>query len=989
MAEAIAAVGFAGALVQLTEFSYEILKRMVQIRSRIGPAYAKPFREIENQLPLLLSIVERIRPQITARNVSEADEIALKKTIDGCHDQARRLDALLDDVFPARDAPRLVQLWKAMTSVRKERRFLLIEQALEHYKSTLTLYLALESQSKISNEISTPEQTVRYCVPSVQVSCFVGREGALLDLSQKLGSSENIAHVRVAVVLGMGGLGKTQFVLEYCRRAFMNQRFGAVFWADASTPTALSHSFASITKFLVGGRRSYADTEAKIAFVKSTLGTWSEPWLLVYDNFDQPGIFHRTPLQKYFPVSAHGAIVIISRHAEAERLGATIQLEGMSEEEGLELLLRRSGLRMQSENALEGRNIVQRLGHLPLAIDQAGAYISARKLGLKHFMDHYNERRVAVLKHTPELWEYRKSLRDAVEESSINVFTTWEMSFQYIGIDELQKYHKTHFLTVSAFLDNQNVAEDLFRNSFESSRYPPDWMNIFSTDSRWDKYKFQDVLVELRNLALIQSLDDTNQDFCKFSLHPLVQDWLKLRQNGSSRQRFTKETILMLTTYLSERHIDHYSLDKRQIALLHLDACVRNDSEYLQEGDNLGTGDFRLSASRFASFYKRQARYKESKTLCQRVLDAAEKELGPEGPDTLKAVSRLGNIYNKEGQYGEAELFYLRALNGQEKELGSDHPDTLQTVLDLASVHFKKGKYDDARPLFERALDSYERTSGANHLRTLWSAMNLGMVLKKQGLYQRADVLYERALKGQEKELGAEHPETLKTVMNIASLKLDQGDYSVAESLSKRVVSGREECLGHDHPNTLRAVWNLGRIYSAMGQYDAADPLYRRALSGQEEQLGSDHPFTMKTMKDLACLRYLQNQLNEAEILYKRAIEGLGVKSGFDHPNTLSSISGLADVYQARGHLSDAHELFRTALAGQKDRLGSDHPDTLRTKRDLGRLYRKQGQLKDAEIYLSSAYDGLEKSLGSEHPDTRHCSENLNQLRRTESQGDT
>ena len=984
---AIAAVGFAGALVQLAEFSYKLLQRMTSVRSRIAPEHARTFREIEDQMPLLLSIIERIRARANANSIGETDKLALGKATDGCYDQVKRLDALLNDLFSARDASRAQQMWKAMTSLRKERRFALIQQALEHYKSTLALYLALGTLSRTNIDLSDPEQDLRYHVPSVQVSRFVGREVALVDMSQKLAPpAEPVASPRVAVALGMGGVGKTQLVLEYCRRAFTSRRFSAVFWADASTPTALSHSFASISDFLPGGRKAFVDIAARISFAKTTLGRCDEPWLFVYDNFDQPGTFRKTPIQDYFPIGANGAIVVISRHAEAQRLGPTIQLETMSEDEGLDLLLRRSGLEFDPQNMLEGRNIVQRLGCLPLAIDQAGAYISARNLGLQPFIDHYNERKMAVLKHTPEIWEYKKRLGDAVDDSALNVFTTWEMSFQQVGIDDVQKYKKTHFLTVAAFLDNQDVSEDLFRINFESSRYPPDWMDIFSTDSEWDKYKFEDVLVELRNLSLIQSLDQRNQEICRFSLHPLVQDWLKLRRNDLSRQRFTKETIFMLTTYLSESHIDHYSLDTRQVTLSHLDACIKNDSEYLQEGDNLGTGSFRLSATRFASFYKRQARYKESKTLCQRVLDATEKELGPTGPDTLKAVSKLGNIYTKEGQYGEAESFYLRALGGQEKELGPDHPDTLQTVLDVASIYFKKGQYDHAKPLFERALGAYERTLGAKHLRTLWSAMNLGMVLKKQGDYERAKLLYQRAVEGQETELGAEHPETLKTVMNMASASLDQGDYDMAESLSKRVVAGREKHLGRDHPNTLRGLWNLARVYSATGQYELSGSLYNRALSGQEEQLGPDHPFTMKTVKDLARLRHLEKRLDDAESYYKRAIQGLRDKSGYNHPNTLSSISGLANVYQDRGQFSDAQDLFNTALAGQEGQLGKDHPDTLRTKRDLGRLYAKQGQLKSAVLCVSFAFQGLEKALGSNHRDTQNCLKLLDEVRHAQLQ---
>lgn len=70
-----------------------------------------------------------------------------------------------------------------------------------------------------------------------------------------------------------------------------------------------------------------------------------------------------------------------------------------------------------------------KLGYLPLAIDQAGAYISQRNLPLHRFMKHYKDRKEYVLKHTPSLWEYRRKLDDNKDETLLSVFTTWELSF--------------------------------------------------------------------------------------------------------------------------------------------------------------------------------------------------------------------------------------------------------------------------------------------------------------------------------------------------------------------------------------------------------------------------------------------------------------------------------------------------------------------------------------------------------------------------------
>ena len=96
----------------------------------------------------------------------------------------------------------------------------------------------------------------------------------------------------------------------------------------------------------------------------------------------------------------------------------------MTEDEGLELLLRQSELELDDRNAVEGKKIINKPGYLPLAIDQAGAYISARRLPLQHFLEHYDERREVVLKHTPSLWEYRRKLNKDEDETLLTAFAT-------------------------------------------------------------------------------------------------------------------------------------------------------------------------------------------------------------------------------------------------------------------------------------------------------------------------------------------------------------------------------------------------------------------------------------------------------------------------------------------------------------------------------------------------------------------------------------
>jgi len=122
--------------------------------------------------------------------------------------------------------------------------------------------------------------------------------------------------------------------------------------------------------------------EAAVTLVKEVLSSWSERWLLVFDNLDNPEDLRG--IVNFFPGNRHGCILITSRYAGSKELGQSILLDHMKEDEGLQLLLHSSGGDTAEPDA--AKEILSLLGDLPLAIDQARAYISKRQLGLRAFV---------------------------------------------------------------------------------------------------------------------------------------------------------------------------------------------------------------------------------------------------------------------------------------------------------------------------------------------------------------------------------------------------------------------------------------------------------------------------------------------------------------------------------------------------------------------------------------------------------------------------
>jgi len=159
-------------------------------------------------------------------------------------------------------------------------------------------------------------------------------------------------------------------------------------------------------------------------------------------------------------------------------------------------------------------------------------------------------------------------------------------------------------------------------------------------------------------------------------------------------------------------------------------------------------------------------------------------------------VGNLASLYHSQGRYSEAEPLHLRVIEARDRTLGPEHPDTLVSVGNLAALYDSQGRYSEAEPLYLRALEVGERTLGPEHPDTLVSVNNLGMLYDDQGRYREAEPLFLRALKACSRTLGSEHPQTLTSVNNLARLYDTQGRYDEALALARRLADGHENHLG-------------------------------------------------------------------------------------------------------------------------------------------------------------------------------------------------
>jgi tetratricopeptide (TPR) repeat protein len=771
----------------------------------------------------------------------------------------------------------------------------------------------------------------------------------------------------IVVLLGMGGAGKTQLALEYCRRIKDSGKYQAIFWLDASSRNALYSSMEVIAKHLLPERVLDSDNpDSTVALVRNVLTSWSDGWLMVFDNLDNPSELQ--DIRKFIPQTGYGYVLVTSRYTGSKELGWPIELNHMEEEEGLQLLLHCS--EVDAEELAAAKQILKQLGYLPLAIDQVRAYISHRLLGFNRFLEEYEKRKKDVLKETPLFWEYRRILPGMEEEISLNILTTWEMSLQLLDDGKEGTAKLGDILTLFAFFHQVSISEKIFSN-YEQDLDLTSPMAIFNKNGQWNHTHFENAVVEIQDQSLLQFSHRSGNEIV-VSLHSMVSEWLHMRLERNIHSTYFTVAISHLNSYLKITHDADHTI--WQEAISHIDKICQLEEFHSQNNH------YFAESHAFGMVYSDHGHLGDAERMYNHALAGKEEAWGPDHASTLDTVNNLGLLYVDQGHLEDAERMYNRALAGYEKAWGPDHTSMLSTVNNLGILYRNQGRLEDAERMYNRALAGYEKAWGPDHTSIPDIVHNLGLLYADQGHLEDAERMYNRALAGYEKAWGPDHASTLSTFNNLGLLYANQEHLEDAERMYNHALAGYEKAWGPNHTSTLSTVNNLGILYRNQGHLEDAERMYNRALAGYEKAWGPDHTSTLDTVHNLGLLYVDQGHLEDAERMYNRALAGYEKACGPDHTSTLSTVNNLGILYKNQGHFENAERMYNRALAGYEKAWGPDHTFMLDTVSNLGILYRNQGHLEDAERMYNRALAGYEKAWGPDHTSTLFIVHNLGLL---------
>ncbi len=275
---------------------------------------------------------------------------------------------------------------------------------------------------------------------------FTGREDVLAHLYTVLRSSKAAALTQA--ISGLGGIGKTQIAVEYAYRS--HDHYQAIFWVNASTRDALSADFVILAVLLSLPEQHEQDQDIVVRAVKRWLSTHKH-WLLILDNVDDLDM-----IVDFLPMHGRGDVLLTTRLQASGTIAQSIEVEKMGLDEGVTFLLRRTKViapgasldEAMKENQAQAAEIVAVLDGLPLALDQAGAYIEETRCGLSQYLSLYGTRRKELL--------LRRG-RFPVDHPN-SVVATWSLSFQQVEQESLAAADLLHIL---AFLNPEAIPEEI------------------------------------------------------------------------------------------------------------------------------------------------------------------------------------------------------------------------------------------------------------------------------------------------------------------------------------------------------------------------------------------------------------------------------------------------------------------------------------------------------------------------------------------------
>lgn len=431
-------------------------------------------------------------------------------------------------------------------------------------------------------------------VPYPRNPFFTGRTDLLEILHTRLYTHQAGALTQLYALHGLGGIGKTQLAVEYAYRHILE--YQAIFWIEAEDAEAITRSFLRIAEQIRLPERQ--DPQCLVKAVYHWLSFHSH-WLLIWDNVGDLDL-----LQHFFPATCQGSMLITTRRQTLGTIAQTLEVPPLPLHEGMLLLFRRAKVLpileweehmnqlvvdMPGEHAA-AQELAILMGGLPLALDQAGAYIDETGCSLSNYLQLYRQQQTQLLN--------RRGTSGSSHPHSVT--TTFALAIQRLKQDYPEA---ADLLQLCAFLHPHTIPEEIFT---EGARHLDGRLASIAKDP----ILLDEALAVLGTYSLLRRRPTEGM----LSIHCLVQAVLLETIAETERHLWAERAISAINVVFPHAIYDTWSQCERLLPQA-LTAVQTIQSQHIlnEEAERL------LSETTF--YLQNRARYTEAELLFQQVLE--------------------------------------------------------------------------------------------------------------------------------------------------------------------------------------------------------------------------------------------------------------------------------------------------------------------------------------------------------------------------------
>jgi hypothetical protein len=682
-----------------------------------------------------------------------------------------------------------------------------------------------------------------------------------------------------AVLTGMGGVGKTQLAADYAHTTWLRGRLDVLVWISARSRSAVVTGYAQAGVELCRADASDPEQAARtfLAWLPPKGGADPCRWLIVLDDVSDPADLRGL----WPPASSYGQSLATTRRREAALVAhgrRPIDVGLFTEADAVAHLATSLAAHDRHEPTDQLAALASDLGHLPLALSQATAYLVDADLDCGTY-------RRLLADRARTLTQLMPGTGALPDDQEVALSASWSLSIE--RADRLDPVGLARpMLQLAAMLDPNGVPGGVLVGPHALAHLTEHRPRTAGSTGPSHQVRPEEAVLALRvlhRLSLIKHTPATENQAVR--VHQLIQ--------RATREGLPPDQHDDLARTAGDALVDAWPEVERDSARAQI-LRANSDALLAYAPGPLWAPEGHPVLFRAGKSLGEAGHLDAAHAYWRELHATAHRSLGPDHPDTFTTRHYLAFWRGEAGDAAGAAIAFAELLENRQRVLGSDHPDALNTRANLAYQRGEAGDAAGAAIAFAELLEDRQRVLGLDHPDTLVTRGDVAGWRGMAGDVGGAVTAFAELLEDRRRVLGPDHPHTLNTRGNLAYWRGEAGDAAGALSAYAELLEDRRRVLGPDHPHTLTSRHNVARWHGETGDPVIATAEFSELLKDRLRILGPDHPRTLRTRSNLARWQGEAGDAEGAARAFADLLTDVLRVLGPEHPETLRTRSSLA-----------------------------------------------------------------------------------------------